>query len=64
MKSNCGCTDDSLCKTGNKLWKLSSFKGRQLYSYHRVIALGMDGYRGYSIRANNKDVDGNNLKYK
>lgn len=62
MKSNCGCKDDSLCKEGKKLWRMTSIKGRVRYSYHRVIALGVDWYSGYSIRANNVTPDGIKLK--
>lgn len=47
---NCGCTDDSLCKEGKRLWKLKSFKGRKAYSYHRMKALGLLDEQGKANR--------------
>ncbi len=56
MKSNCGCTTDSLCPVAKKLWKYRGYKGRKAYSDHRRAAFGeteLDGVQGVSYRANN-----------
>jgi len=65
----CGCTDDSLCKEGKRLWKLTGSKGRKSYSYHRMKALNLLDNLGRAtmgmvdIWANNRDSDGNKLKF-
>jgi len=56
MKSDCGCTADSLCPKGKSLWKYKSYKKRKEYSDHRRFAFGeteLDGVQGITYRANN-----------